>query len=218
MKNIEKLEKEAEENLIIAENEIKVARLFKEMAKLESKKSKAREKLLHSELKIAKTRENLAKRKKELSTKKKKFKDEGILIFSDDELRGESNYAIFYENLAKKQLELARIHEKIDNLEKKIIKNKYAISKIRSSLAKELKLLTKKINKYIKTVGTNKSPEKISKAETQIHTQRKQVEIIKGELFEKENKLKIKHNMIADLNKELSLNLAEQEKIRHQKS
>ena len=218
MKNVEKLNKEAEENLILAQNEIKVARLIKEMAKLESKKSKAREKLLQNELEIAKTREKLAKRKKAFSTKKKKFKEEGILNFSDDELQGEINYAIFYENLAKKQFELARIHEKIDNLEKRIIKNKYAISKIRSSLAKELKLLTKKIKTYIKTVETNKTPEKISKAETEIQDQRKQVEIIKGELLEKENKLKLKHNMIADLKKEQSLNLAEQEKIRHQKS
>jgi len=80
----------------MAEYEISVARKIKEIAKLQLKKSKARENLLNNELRIAKIRQKLARNKKELTNKKRKFKHEGILDFSEDELLGESNYAVFY--------------------------------------------------------------------------------------------------------------------------
>ena len=89
---------------------------------------------------------------------------------------------------------------------------------MRLNLAKELKVLTNNINHYITTVRANKPSEKISKAKTQIQGQRKQITLIKKGLTEEENKLKSRQNKIADLKKELSLNLAEQEKIRHKKS
>jgi len=218
IENIEKLEREAEENLNIAQHEISIARKIKELAKIQLKQSKARENLFNNELKIAKIREKLARKKMEISNKKRKLKEDGILSFSEDELIGEGNYAIFYENLAKLQLSLAKIHEKIVEIERKTIGNKKAISNIRFNLAKELKVLTKKINYYITTIRTNKPSEIISKAKAEIQEKRKQITLIKKGLTEEENKLKSRQNKIADLKKELSLNLAEQEKIRHKKS
>jgi len=63
MKDLEKLEKKAQENQNLSENEFEFAKNFKLVAKLELKRAKVRQKLFQQEMEIAKIRKELAKRK-----------------------------------------------------------------------------------------------------------------------------------------------------------
>ena len=215
MKNLENLERKAQQNQKLAQNEIEFARNFKLEAKSELKKAKISQKLFLQEMEIAMIRETLAEKKFALVQRKKKIKDEELLKITDEELKHESDYANYYKQLAKNSSDIAIIHKETASEAEKIAKLKLNLAFDKMTLAHERNNLAKQQFQYIKLVRENASENKITNTEQKYKNQGENVWKIRDKLIKKENQMKSKENELANLKKQLSLKLSEREKIIH---
>lgn len=214
LKNLEKLERKAQENQNLAQYEIEIAKNSKLEAKIELKRVKIRKKLYKMEMEIAETRENLAEKKKSFAKKKLEIKNKNILKISEEEIKNESEYANFYEKLALNSREIAQIHLDTARLEESIAKLKLVLNDSRITLANERKKLSKLQIRYIKLVRGKSSENKIINAEKKYKNQQEEVWKIKDKGIKKEREIKSMENELSDLQRQLSQKLLEREKIR----
>ena len=215
MKNLENLERKAQQNQKLAQNENEFAKNLKLEAKSELKRAKIRQKLFLQEMEIAMIRETLAEKKFALVKRKKKIKDEELLKIPDEELRHESDYANYYKELAKNSSDIAIIHKKTASEAEKIARLKINLANDKMTLAHERNNLAKKQLQYIKLARGNASENKITNAEQKYKDQGERVWKFRDKIIKKENQMKSNENELANLKKQLSIKLSEREKIKH---
>jgi len=101
MNELMHIEKEAQENQRIAQHEREVAKKSKNNALVEIKRSKARENLMKIEYQLAKIKKELAEKRNFLAKEKIKIKKNQIIDFPEEELKIESEYAVYNEKIAE---------------------------------------------------------------------------------------------------------------------
>jgi len=156
-KNFE-LELKARENIIIAKKEKIFSSELKRLAKNLLKKVKMRKKFIAREIALAQVRADLVDANKEVL--QDKIKNHKILDFSEEIIKNEQQFIEYHQELAAKQLENAKNHEKIAILEKELAIHKISSAKLRIHAANIRIKLGKYQLKYIKAVKANASREK----------------------------------------------------------
>jgi len=201
-------------NSLIAKNDIKLAKKLKKLAKSELERSKARNLLVKKDKKFTKLRREVAVDIKDFVEKKLEIRKNGVLKFSEDELKKEITKSIYNGKMAIFQEALNDLYLKIADIDKIIAqkRQKYAINAL--DLAKEREQLSKKLLIYIKTVRENLPEEQVLKAKRECENIKKKLLLEKKELLEKEGEIKRKENELVDLEREVGLKFSELEKIR----
>ncbi|MFX1496666.1 MAG: hypothetical protein ACFFBH_03980 [Promethearchaeota archaeon] len=212
MENLELLEKSAIKNLKIALDEKKIAIESKNMAKAELKKAKAREQLSKKGLELAKIRKELAEQTTNLIKSKIASKD--LFEYSDLGLNIEKKYALFNENLAHIQIEIAENHRKIAKVETDISEANKSLMDEKIHVAKEREKLGKLQLAYVKLVKAAASEEKKARAKEKFGSQQNDLKKSENRINEKMEIVRKKQNTLSDLKKKLTLKLSEREKIR----
>ena len=209
VKNVERL---ANENSNIAKNEIDIANEMNALAKQEVKRAKAREMLAKNEIELASIRERLAEKTRKVVKRKEEVRD--IMKFSGDNLKAEKIQAVYNEKVAEIQKKVAEIQRKIANVETEIAEVKVRLANKKLGEGKGRTNLAKKQFAYVKLVNSNAPGEKISKAEEIYLKEQKDLTKFETDAMEINKNLVEKQNKLADLKKELSVKLAEREKVR----
>jgi hypothetical protein len=215
MEKLIQFEKLASENLLIAENDKRLAKKLKSLAKSELERSKAMSQLVKKELQLTKIRKEVAENIKDLVEEKLKLKENGVLKFSNEELRKEINFSIYTGKIAIVQKLIAENEQEIAKLERVIalVRQKYAEDTL--TFAKKREELSKKLLLYIKAVKEKQPDAVIMK--TKKGCKNMQQELIKKKklLLLKEGDIRMKENNLSDLEKKLGLKFSELERIRH---
>ncbi len=212
MEDIENIEKIANENLILAENEKNLLNDVKSFAQKEIKKAKARENLVRNEIELAEIREEYAKKSKVFLVEKEKLKS--LLDLSEGNLKYEENQAIYNTKVALAQKKIAEIHKKIASIELKIADERLVIYRIRLNKVKARSELGKYQLKYVKLVNNDAPEVKSTRVKTICEEQQVKIKKLDKELYEKYSEITNLQNKLADLKKELSFAINEREKIR----
>ncbi|MCJ7647121.1 MAG: hypothetical protein MUP85_00765 [Candidatus Lokiarchaeota archaeon] len=215
MENLTKLEKLAQDGFDLAKKEKSIAKDSKLEAKQELKKAKIREDLVNNEFELAKIKERLNEKTKKYITKKMDIKDD--LGYTEKGLAIELNHAKYNERESEIQKQIAAIHKKIAKVEKEIVEERLKLIEERLKVAKEREKLAKKQSNYVKLVKSSALEEKIEKEKEGYLSQNKDLNRAEIDVVER-NKIIMKlQNELADRKKDLSLKLAEREKIRPEK-
>jgi len=156
-KNFE-LELKAQENIIIAKKEKIFSSELKKLAKNLLKKVKMRKKFVAREMALAQARVNLVEANKDVL--QNKIKNMDTLDFSDEIIKNEKDFIEYHEKLAIKQLENAKNHDRIAQLEKELAKHKISSAKLRYNAATIRIKLGKYQLKYLKALESKTSQEK----------------------------------------------------------
>ncbi|MFX1279720.1 MAG: hypothetical protein ACFFA3_09910 [Promethearchaeota archaeon] len=212
MENVENLETKAQKNIDIARKEKLIINDLKIAAIQEQKSSKLREKLVNNEIELAKLKLNLAEKSKKLVESKEQVKD--ILKFSNNNLKNEEDYAIYNTKIAVIKKSIAEIQRKIAHLEKQIANDELNIINEKIIVANERDLLGKEQLKFVKLVKYSAPNEKLTKAEELWLKQEKKLNHAIKNVYNKTIEIRAKEDRLADFKKELSVKLAEREKIR----
>ncbi len=188
---------------------------LRDLSKLTLKRSQAREKFFKKELEMAKIKREMADSAKNYIKMKQQLKEIGASEVSEEEIKREKNNAIYNDQMAKNQIELAEINTKIVKLEQEIAKEKGDLAREQQNVAMTRETLAKKQMAYIKIVNENQPQERILAAEKEYTKVQKLLIEDKKAKLKQENRVKERENKLADLRKEYSAKLAEREKIRH---
>jgi hypothetical protein len=215
LEKLVQFEKLASENLVIAENDKKLAKKLKTLAKSELEKSKAITQLVKKELQVTKIRKEVAENIKDLVEEKLKLKDGGVLKFSDDELRKEISFSIYTGKIAIVQKLIAENQQEIANLEGKIAGERQKYANDTLNFSKKREELSKKLMTYVNAVKEKLPDKQILKAKK--GCERLQQDLIKEKkkILLKEGEIKLIEKELANLERELSLKFSELERIRN---
>ena len=212
MEEINKLEKVSKSELELAKSEKAIAKELKLEVKQELKKAKIREDLVKSEYDLAKIKDRLHQKTKKYIEKKVEIKDE--LGYSEKGLSIELNHAKFNERESELQKAIAEIHKKIAKVEidiaedrLKLVNNKIKVARVRENLAKKQDI-------YINLVKASATKEKINGAKLTYLAFDKDLKKAEKEVADQNREIMKKHNELSDCKRELSLKLAEREKLR----
>ncbi|MBN1802580.1 MAG: hypothetical protein JW891_13795 [Candidatus Lokiarchaeota archaeon] len=212
MEDTDNLEKIANENLILAENEKKLLEDSKNFAQKEIKKAKARENLVKNELELAEIRENYAQKSKNFLVEKEKLKS--LLNLSEDNLKYEENQAIYNKKVSLAQKKIAEVHKKISSIEMAIAGERLGIYRIRLNKVKARTELSKFQHKYVKLVNNDAPEIKCSRVKNEYEDRQAKIKQLDEELHKKYAEITTLQNKLADFKKELAIAITEREKIR----
>jgi len=215
MENLNKLEKIAQDGFNLAKREKNIAKDLKLEAKQELKKAKIREELANNEFELAKIKERLFEKTKKYIKKKIDIKDD--LGLSENGLTIELNHAQYNERESEIQKQIAVIHKKIAKVEKEIAEEILKFVDERLNVANKREKLAKKQINYVKLVKSLALEQKIEKAKEEYLSQNKDLTRTEKDVVERNNVIMKLQNELADRKKDLSLKLAEREKIRPEK-
>jgi chromosome segregation ATPase len=212
MEEIKKLEKVSQSELELSKTEKIIAKELKNAVKYEIKRAKIREDLVKSEYELAKIKDRLHQKTKKYIEKKLEIKEE--LGYSEKGLTIELNHAKFNERESEMQIQIAEIHKKIAQIELdiaedrlKLVNNKLKVANVREKLAKKQDI-------YIDLFKSSAAKEKIDRAKETYLMFSKDLKKTEKELQERNREIMKEYNELSDCKKELSLKLAEREKIR----
>ncbi len=213
-KDLDELEKIALENINLAEIEKEVALKFNKTVSLEYKRAKNRKNFVISAIGLNKNRKSLAKKFKNIINRKREISIEGILEFTKRDLEIEENFAIYYDLLADVQIQISEIQNKIADLEIEIAKDRLKIAYETNYAAQERNKLGKKQLAFINAVKENKSLKKQNKLRDDYLSLHETLIKDRKDITNDMKLLENLENLLADLNKELSIKLSEREKVR----
>ena len=215
MEKLVQFEKLASENLIIAENDKKVAKKLRTLAKSELENSKAIAQLVKKEMQLTKIRKEVAENIKDLVEQKLKLKDGGVLKFSDEELRKEISFSIYNGKIAVILKLIADNQQEIADLEQKIAEDRQKYAQDSLNFAKKREELSKKLLIYVNAVKEKVPDKQILKAKKGCEKLQQDLIKEKKEILLKEGKIKDLERELAELEKKLSLKFSELETIRN---
>ena len=212
MEEIDKLEKLSQTELDLAKRENIIAKELKKEAKQELKRAKIRENLVKSEYELAKIKDRLHQKTKKYIQKKIEIKEE--LGYSEKGLTIELNHAKFNERESELQKDIAEIHKKMARVEINLSEDRLKLVNIKLKVAKVRENLAKKQAIYVNLVKSSATKEKIGWAKETYLTISKDLKKTEKELADRNGEIMKKHNELSDCKKDLSLKLAEREKLR----
>ena len=215
MENLTKLEKMAQDGFDLAKKEKDIAKDSKVEAKQELKKAKIREDLVRNEFELAKIKESLNEKIKKYITKKRGIKDD--LGYTENALAIELNHANYNERESEIQKHIAIIHQKMAKVEKEIVEERLKLIEERLKLAKEREKLAIRLNSYVKLVKSSALVAKIEREKEAYLSQNEYLNRAEKDVVKRNNVIMKLQNELADRKKDLSIKLAEREKIRPEK-
>ena len=215
MEDLAKIEKMAQDEFDIAKKEKSIAKDSKLEAKQELKKAKIREDLVNNEFELAKIKERLYEKTKKYINKKMAIKDD--LGYSENALAIELNHANYNERESEIQKHIAIIHKKMAKVEKEIVEERLKLIEERLNVANEREKLAKKQNNYVKLVKSSALVAKIEREKEAYLSQNQYLNKAEKDVVKRNNAIMKLQNELADRKKDLSLKLAEREKIRPEK-
>lgn len=212
--DLKKLELIANENLKLAEDEKDHVKLLNNAIINEIKRAKARKEFAQKELKLNGIREELVETYTKLIEKKRELVEKELINMNNKEIEVELDFSKYTELISKIQIEIAEIQYKIAELEVEIADQKSLIAYERNYVANDRIDMANKIFSYIKAIKKGKSEKKISTLQEEYLAIQETITANRKDIFKDLEKLKGIENILIDLKKELSIKLAEREKIR----
>jgi len=159
-------------------------------------------------------REELVETYTKLIEKKRDLVEKEFINMNNKEIEVELDFSKYTELISKIQIEIAEIQYKIAELEVEIADQKTLIAYERNYVANERIDMANKILAYIKAIKKGKSEKKISNLQEEYLAIQETITANRKDIFKDLKKLKGIENNLIDLKKELSIKLAEREKIR----
>lgn len=212
---VEKLRKLGEAQEVLAKYERDNSRNLRSLANGELEKARARDNLIEKQLKLCEIRKIRVDIIRKMNQEKETIKNNGVIDFPEEELKAEKHTADYNQLVSDVQTEIANNHKKISNLQKELAQEKIKLADKKMKIADRREKIGKKLVEYSLILSGDPSDSEISKSQKEYKGVQKKLNKDIEKAFLMEEEIRMKENKLAELRKQLSIIMADLEKIRH---